>query len=162
MRHNFVRNRAERVAGARRARRGATTDSGSTPRRDENAGCSAAGCHDAAHDASRDGHRRRQPTEPHRHRPTRPPRRRRPGRRGGKIVDAVLPSAGQARPQRLRDHEGPGRGVHRLQARLRRGVYLAGPESVAQQHGGAEHRQRREREQARRTSASASTTRPRT
>ena len=62
--------------------------------------------------------------------------------------DPVPPRAGQARHQRVRDDEGSGRRVHRLQARLRRGVHLAGPEPVPPQHRGAEHGERRQRQSA--------------
>ena len=71
-------------------------------------------------------------------------------KKGRPITIQYLRAAGPARHQRLRDDEGPRRRVHRLQARLRRGVHVAGAEPDAQQHRGAERRQRRQHEPARR------------
>ena len=81
--------------------------------------------------------------------------RRRSGREGlldegAADHDAVLPSAGQARAERLRDHEDPGRRVHRLQARFPGRLHLAGPVAQPQQHREPGDRQRRQHQPARR------------
>ena len=94
---------------------------------------------------------------PQRPRPRRRPRQTRrqaaadsSWKKGRPITIQYYRAAGQARHQRVRDDQGAGRRVHRLQARLRRGVHLAGAEPVAPQHRRAERRERRQRQPARR------------
>ena len=57
---------------------------------------------------------------------------------GSSADDSVPARPGQARPERVRDDQGTGRRVHRLQARFQRGVHVAGAESRARDDGAAQ------------------------